>query len=71
MGSFKMFIHYSLIQNNNTEFITFKNSRIIICIPKNICNGVGIVNNQLCFNNINSNEFIEVNPSNSNDYEYI
>lgn len=71
MGSFKMFIHYSLIQNNNAEFITFKNSHIIICIPKNIYNGVGIVNNQLCFNNISSNEFIEVNPSNSNDYEYI
>ena len=71
MGNLKIFIHYSLIQNNNNEFITLQNSHIIIYIPKNICKYAKVINNQICFDNINSNEFVEVNPSNYDEYEYI
>ena len=75
MGSLKIFMYYSLIndiknKHNIKDYFKFKNNNIIIYIPRKICNNVKLSNNQIYFENINSNEFVEILEQ-SNNYEFI
>ena len=70
MGNQKIYIHCSLIQNlGGEDYLTLKNDKLIIYVPKSMCKYIYIKDNQLSFDNISPDEFIEVNSN--NDVEYI
>ena len=71
MGISKIFIHYSLIndiknKHSIEDCFKFVNNNIIIYVPRKNCNNVKIINNQVCFENINSNEFVEISEQSDN-----
>ena len=67
-----IYAHYTLLENHNIEYTTFKNSNITILVPNVLLDKVYASGNKLYFNNIKSNEFIKVNlNSNLDNVEYI